>query len=373
MRTRPRTARKPTSSLAFCLAIGSILPGMVLFQGCDQTTSSGTTNNPCSAEAGASMRDAEGTEGGAGGGYFYETGKQESGTFDDGRCTCTAVTGGTLCVPGGGEGGYPEGSVSDAPSDSTVGDATNDVTTVTGPTCGVARMTGLAKITASVYGGAVAIVAPGSTGATEVDTLADFNIRPPGIAVGACGDGSTTPPWPTGAIDVGSTVSFKDGATNLFDMSRITGNVYTGFGGVQPLPHDKPLTFVMASPTTVTPASVQVAKFPPNVVFSVPDLNATAAVPLIRGQPFTLTWTPPATPIAGLYIRFSADNKVCVLDPAAGTMTVPGSFSTAFTTGISGLSVAAVVADKAALTVNGTACALRTINVVSTSVQVDIQ
>jgi hypothetical protein len=120
-----RQGRKPTSSFAFCVAVGSILPGMVLFQGCDKTTSSSAASNPCSADAGAATGDASyATDGGFG--YFYEAGSQGAGSFDDGRCTCTSVTGGTFCTPTTSDGGgTSDAPSSDAPSsDAPVSDST---------------------------------------------------------------------------------------------------------------------------------------------------------------------------------------------------------------------------------------------------------
>ena len=121
----------------------------------------------------------------------------------------------------------------------------------------------------------------------------------------------------------------------------------------------------------VTPKTVTYGQpFPPDVPLTKPV--APGPVPVVRGEGLDVTWTP-NTVISGLYVRLSADNIVCVLDPTAGTFTIPGSITANLTTGQSGFTFIASRAGSAGVDVGGTKCTLKTVTVMVKGVQIDVQ
>lgn len=240
------------------------------------------------------------------------------------------------------------------------------VVTPTGPTCGVAVFRGSEGQSASNLRTIAAVVTPNSTDATAAESIADRETAPAAIAIGACADAPIAAAITSG-VDLGPSIDMKEGTTTRMTVNKGTGNVYQGFGGLAPQP-----TGVIAlehTATTVTPSRISLGTFQPPVAITAPADGVPATI--TRGQPYTFTWSPVAG-VTGMYVVFSADQKLCRLDPAAGTMTVPGTVTQDLTTGQYGVSIFSTHAGVSAASVNGTACVIKTVTATVVSRQVSV-
>lgn len=202
-----------------------------------------------------------------------------------------------------------------------------------------------------IYSSQAGFVAPGD--AEALKTAIAATVRPGGLATGTCGDAPATPRPPS--LDIGGPIRVQIGTKDVGLLERSPpSNIYRGFGGEPPVDHGQEIALVLPENGIVAPATIPGPKVPPRVSWKTPAFGLDAPPTVMsRGQPLRFEWTPDAG-VKVILAQFPSERKACVIDAAAGSFEAPGTFTSGFVAGPSGIDLWAITERRTQITVNGT-------------------